>query len=113
MTQSPPMKPKRDVRALILMAGGQMQQLCVTAAEDEQCYKDLKCHKLSKKCDLEASEEGADFEMMGIGLLGLAKSLSGHGSRGGNGAYDMIPKSQDFFAVSMQWPDRWFRGMYR
>jgi len=28
---------------------------------------------LHKKCDLEASEEGADFEMMGIALLGLAK----------------------------------------
>jgi len=106
------MKHKQDVQALILMAWAQMQQLGITA-EDGQFYKDLKCHKLSKKSDLEASEEGADFEMMGIGLLGLAKSLSGHGSRGGNGAYDVIPKSQDFFAVSMQWPDRWFRGMYR
>jgi len=71
----------------ILMAGAQMQQLGITAAEHEEFYKDLKCPKLCKKSDMEASEEGADFEMMGIGLLGLAKSLSGHGSRGGNGAY--------------------------
>src|SRR5882724_9809464 len=88
------MKCKWDVQALILMAGAQMQQLGVTAAEDEQFQKDLKCHKLSKKCDLEASEEGADFEMMGIGLLGLAKSLSGHGSSGGNGTYDGLELHQ-------------------
>ena len=54
-----------------------MKQLGVTVAKDEQFYKDLKCCKLSKKCVLEASEEGADFQMMGIGILGLAKSLSG------------------------------------
>ena len=54
------MKCKQDVQALILMVRAQMQQLGITA-EDEQFYKDLKCHKLSKKSDLEASEEGADF----------------------------------------------------
>src|SRR5882724_1512091 len=68
-----PMKCKWDVQALILMVRAQMQQLGVTVAKDEQFYKDLKCHKLSKKHDLEASEEGADFKMMGIGLWAFLK----------------------------------------
>jgi len=35
--------------------------------------------QVEQKRELEASEEGADFEKMGIGLLGLATCILGHG----------------------------------
>jgi len=58
------------------------------------------------KTNFRGSKEGASLDSLGIGLVALAKCLSGHGSRGVNGPYDVIPESQDFFTVSMQWPDR-------
>lgn len=43
-------------------------------------------------------------------LLLMSQPLTGAGSRG---AYFAFPKSKDFFEVSLQWPDLWFRCHYR
>ena len=105
------MKWKRDLQNVLLMAGTRMHQLGEIIKEDEQFHEELNHWKTRTIPNLGGSEEGANLETLGIGLVALAKSLSCQGSRGGNGAYDVIPKSQDFFTVSMQWPDRWFRSM--
>jgi len=44
--------------------------------------------------------------------LGLANPFWGRQS-GPRGPYFQFPKSSDVFHFSLQWPDRWFRHMYR
>lgn len=106
------MKRKHDVQALVVIAGSQLQQLGVILAEDEEVEKDIQGLDWME-AELTSAGDSEIFEVLGIGLLGLAKSMSRDGSRGGVGAYDAIPKSKDFFNVSLQWPDRWFCSRYR
>jgi hypothetical protein len=50
------------------------------------------------------------LEISALNWAEIAERMSGDGSRG---SYDRIPKSADFFSVSLRAPDREFRHMFR
>ena len=50
------------------------------------------------------------LELAGFSWAEFATSLSGTGLRGG---YNTWLKSEDFFPVALQSPDRWFRHLFR
>ena len=50
------------------------------------------------------------LELTSLQWTQIVLSLSGDGSRG---PYNQFPKSTDFFAVSLQAPERYFRRMFR
>ncbi|TBU42918.1 hypothetical protein BD309DRAFT_961919 [Dichomitus squalens] len=50
------------------------------------------------------------IQLAGFSWAQFAASFSGPGSRG---PYNTWLKSQDFFPIALQSPDRWFRHMFR
>ena len=56
---------------LPMMAGTQMHQLGAIIAEYEQFHEELECQKMRTRPDLGGSEEGANLETLGIGLVGI------------------------------------------
>ncbi|KIL55493.1 hypothetical protein M378DRAFT_28554 [Amanita muscaria Koide BX008] len=50
------------------------------------------------------------LELSALQWTQIALSMSGDGSRG---PYNQFPKSADFFAISLQAPERYFRRMFR
>ncbi|KAJ3712651.1 hypothetical protein C8R42DRAFT_313172 [Lentinula raphanica] len=50
------------------------------------------------------------LELAAVMMIQGALEIEGDGTRG---AYNQFPKSLDWFPISLQQPDRWFRGNYR
>jgi hypothetical protein len=50
------------------------------------------------------------LELSALQWMQIALAMSGDGSRG---PYNQFPKSADFFAISLQAPERYFRQMFR
>ena len=53
---------------------------------------------------------GEILELSAFQWMQIALAMSGDGSRG---PYNQFPKSADFFAISLQAPERYFRQMFR
>lgn len=100
------MKRKRDVLQLFMIAGihRQLQALTNEVEEDFQRVFTIDHEDPLTSGD---SDESDFLEVLGHGLCAMSLALS-NTSRGGPGAYYRIPKSKDFFAVSLRWPDCWF-----
>ena len=79
----------------------------------EEAEEELEMAFNSRNEDSLASGDSDFLEVLGQGLCAMSLAFCGPGSRGGQGAYDEIPKSKDFFSVSLRWPDCWFCSMYR
>ena len=103
------MKQKRDFQEFLITTGCHFQLLRVTE-EVEGTNEDIEGQDW---VDNDLTGDTEILEAIGGSLLAWAHSLSGDGSRGGLGAYSDIPKSKEFFAMSLCWPDWWFRSMYR
>lgn len=54
------------------------------------------------------------FEVLGIAYTAISRMDDFfYGRLGPRGPYNQIGKSEDFFRVSLSWPERWFRKQFR
>ncbi|KAF9230759.1 hypothetical protein BU15DRAFT_83225 [Melanogaster broomeanus] len=105
-----------DLQTILVIAAAYMQSLALTqpairnlTLELDQAEAQLDLDDLEADEDL-LGNQTPDFQRMSAGLVAIAATLSGPGSRG---PYDQIDKCTTWFTIALGWPDRDFHHTFR
>jgi hypothetical protein len=96
---------KYEIQEILAMTGAVLTLHGMMEMEDAEWEKDMGLDVEDDYRDELDDEDDGFMTFMGNALMQMANAMGGDGSQG---AYNQIPKSQDYFQLSLSWPDRWF-----
>lgn len=103
-----PRTTKAETQADVLAMAGAMFTASILL-EDDLDEADLLALD-AEEAELFHDDISDTLDVSALNWVAIAEFMAGDGSRG---TYDQIPKSKDFFSVSLMAPDREFRHMFR